>query len=286
MKGQPRGPSPSRVLRSTWRAGRRRPPRPSGTGAFDHGSLKPILASVATDGIRGAAPLRGALAEYRASLRTADPDLLSRDEALAFWINLYNAEVLETALEARDTGLDSLLRERDVFDRPRVEIAGEMLSLDDIEHGKVRRFGDPRVHAVLTCASVSCPTLPGEPVRGTGLHESLDAAMRDFLREGGAVVDHDSNEVRLSRIFLWYGADFVYPESMPRWRPVLRRSLVQSLGAWLSPADSRWLAEARPRIRFQPYDWSLSCRVAQSPDASTMSAGIDTRTTPRKSPTA
>jgi len=218
-------------------------------------------------------------------MRAADPDRLGHDETLAFWINLYNAEVLEAALEATEMGLDSLLRARDIFDRPLTRIAGESLSLDDIEHGKIRRFRDPRIHAVLICGSVSCPTLPPEPIQGTGLDAQLDAAMRDFLREGGAVFDRGFNEVSLSRIFLWYGADFVFPQSMPRWRPVSRRALVRSLSPWLAPEESRWLAEARPRTRFQPYDWDLSCRVAQSPDASTMSAGIDTRTTPRKSPT-
>jgi hypothetical protein len=139
---------------------------------------------------------------------------------------------------------------------------------------------------VLICGSVSCPTLPPEPISGVGLSGCLDRAMRDFLREGGAIFDRGSNEVSLSRIFLWYGADFVYPESMPRWRPVRRRALLRSLSPWLAPEDSKRLAKARPRTHFQPYDWRLSCRVAQSPEASTRSAGTDTRTTPRKSPSA
>jgi hypothetical protein len=274
-----------RVLRSSWRASRKRPPAPHGDETFDHQPLAPILTALAERGLEGVVPFRDVLTSYRNSLRTVDPDRLGRHDALAFWINLYNAEVLEAASEARDANLDSLVRLRDMFDRPRVEISGEYLSLDDIEHGKVRRFGDPRVHAVLTCGSVSCPTLLSRPLVGRGLDASLDEAMVNFLKEGGATIDRDANVVALSRIFLWYGADFAYPESMPRWRPVSGRSVMRSLAMWMSPEDATWVREARPRPRFLRYDWGLSCRVRHPSGASTRSAGIDTRITPRKSPT-
>ena len=262
MNQLPKGPPTWRVVRSVWRASRVRRPKPAGAGTFNHEPLAPILGAVAESGLSGASKLRPELVAYRDSLRAADPDSLSHNESLAFWINLYNAEVLEAALQARDEQLDSLVRARDVFDRPRANIAGEVLSLDDIEHGKIRRFSDPRVHAVLTCGSVSCPTLPARPLVGDGLDNRLDEAMVDFLREGGATLDRESNEVRLSRIFLWYGADFVHPASMPRWRPVRPRSVTLSLEEWMPPEDVSWMQEARPRTRFQPYDWGLSCRVA------------------------
>ena len=286
MDEQPKGPSHWRVLRSLWRASRSRPPGPTGSGTFDHESLAPILDLVARSGIAGAASLHEELAAYRRSLGIIDPDQLNRDEALAFWINLYNAEVLAAAVDAREKGLDSLLRIPDAFDRRRRTIAGEVLSLDDIEHGKIRRFGDPRIHAALVCGSVSCPALPAEPARGADLHELLDAATTVFLAEGGAAADPDAGELRLSRIFMWYGADFVYPKTMPRWRPVARRSIALSLRRWMPDDEVRWLENERPRIHFLPYDWTLACRVGQPPVASNPSAGTDTRISPRKSPTA
>jgi hypothetical protein len=286
MDEKPKGPSHWRILRSLWRANRSQPPRPAGSGTFDHESLAPILDLVARSGIAGAASLREELAAYRRSLVIIDPGQLNRDEALAFWINLYNAEVLAAAVDARENGLDSLLRIPDAFDRRRCTIAGEVLSLDDIEHGKIRRFGDPRVHAALVCGSVSCPSLPAEPMRGADVQDQLDAATTSFLAEGGAVADLDAGELRLSRIFLWYGADFVYPKTMPRWRPVIRRSIALSLRRWMPDEEVRWLENERPRIHFLPYDWTLACRVGQPPVSSTLSAGIDTRISPRKSPTA
>ena len=51
--------------------------------------------------------------------------------------------------------------------------------LDDIEHGKVRRFGDPRIHSALVCGSVSCPTLRFEPYEGDRLDASADPDVAD-----------------------------------------------------------------------------------------------------------
>jgi hypothetical protein len=132
-------------------------------------------------------------------------------------------------------------------------VAGESLSLHDIEHGKVRRFGDPRIHAALVCGSASCPTLRSEPYRGPGLEAQLETQMLDFLRAGGAATD--GSQLLLSRIFLWYGADFVRPHRMPSFAPVTRASVRRSLRRWLDPE----LAELP--VSFQPYDWGLACSI-------------------------
>jgi hypothetical protein len=59
----------------------------------------------------------------------------------------------------------SVLRMPGAFSAPFVTVAGERLSLDAIEHAKIRRFADPRIHAALVCGSVSCPTLRPPPTR-------------------------------------------------------------------------------------------------------------------------
>ena len=64
------------------------------------------------------------------------------------------------------------------------------------------------------------------------------------------------------------------------------RSIVRSLRRWMPDEEVRWLENECPRIRFLPYDWALACRAGQPPVASTLSAGIDTRISPLKSPTA
>ena len=77
--------------------------------------------------------------------------------------------------------------------------------------GKVlRRNCDPRVHAALNCASLSCPRLRREAFEGSTLEETLDAAMAEFVGEvRNCTVNDASRTVTLSRIFNWFASDFV-----------------------------------------------------------------------------
>lgn len=209
------------------------------------------------------------LDETDASLRAyldqasdALPDELSGDEALAFWINVYNAAALLLAAETRRRGDPTVLRVRGGFQRPAVTVQGESLSLDAIEHAKVRRFGDPRIHAALVCGSVSCPSLRPEPYEGSGLDESLDDQLRLMLAQGGATPDQGAGRLSLSRIFKWYGADFVRPQGMPTFLPVTGRSVAAALTPWLDEEVAGWVRETRPTVEYLPYDWGLACRVA------------------------
>jgi hypothetical protein len=207
------------------------------------------------------ASLTAPVQAYLSAIRHVEPDRLERDEALAFWINVYNAGALLLAAEAASAGARSVLRVPGGFRRPSVTVAGEVLSLDAIEHAKLRRFGDPRIHAALVCGSVSCPTLRAEPYSGRDISAQLDTQMRRMLADGAVVVDEAGGRVSLSRIFLWYGADFVRPQRMPSLLPVGRRKVLTALSPWLAADMTGWIAATRPRVEFQSYEWSLSCSV-------------------------
>lgn len=261
MAATPKGPNPLKVAWSIWRAQRVRRPRPTGTGTTDHTELVPALAALQTGGVAALADQRPALAAYRDRLATIDPDTLSPDAALAYWLNLYNAGALDLAAAAITQQAASVLRLPGGFQRTWATIAGEGLSLDAIEHGKVRRFGDPRIHGALVCGSASCPTLRHEPYDGHRLDAQLDDQMRAFLIGGGAVMDQATETLRLSRIFRWYGGDFARPHKMPTWRPTGSKQVAALLDPWLDPNVVRWTTDTSPRVVFQPYDWSLACAV-------------------------
>lgn len=257
------GPNPLQVAWSIVRATRRRRPAPQGTGTIDHTGFRPILDVLAQNGVAALCDVRPDLDTYRGSLQTIDPDTLGRDEGLAFWLNLYNAAGLELAAEAFAQGQESVLRIPGAFNRPVVTITGEHLSLTDLEHGKIRRFHDPRIHAALVCGSVSCPTLRYEPFEGDYLDRQLDQQLRYFLQAGGAVADRERNELRLSRVLLWYGGDFLRPQRMPTWIPAPRKALVKSLLPWLADDVGGWVETSKPKVLFQSYDWSLGCAITR-----------------------
>ena len=235
-----------------------RRPRPNGVERVDHRDLIGPLATLSEGKMPALADVRGDLDAYIGRLAETDPDQLSRDEALAYWLNLYNAGALSLAAEAFVAGEESVLRVPGAFSRPFVDVSGRKLSLDAVEHAKIRRFGDPRIHPAIVCGSVSCPPLRAEPYQGDRIEEQLDDQMRVFLRSGGAVVS--DRGLLLSRVFLWYGADFVRPARMPTWIPAPPRKVVASLRPWMEP-EVRASFDRLERVDFQPYDWGLRCSV-------------------------
>lgn len=252
-------PNPLAVAWSIAKAKRVRMPGPFGGSRADHGALRPILEAIE----RGRAPAlikqRDALDAYLDRLRGVDAESLTRREALAFWINLYNAGALRLAAEAVGTHENSVLRVPGGFSRPFTEISGEALSLDVIEHGKIRRFGDPRIHGALVCGSVSCPTLRAEPYEGDRVERQLEDQMKQFL--GGGAAAAIGNKLLLSRMFLWYGGDFTRPARMPTWLPARGSALKRALIRWLPEELAHWVSQADPKLEFQSYDWGLRCAV-------------------------
>ena len=257
------GPNPIAVALSVVGALRVRRPGWSGTvPGPEAGELGAILNEVREHGVPALPGLLDTLDEFTVDQIAVDPRELSREDALAFWLNLYNAGALTLAGEAFATREQTVLRLPGAFTRPFVTIAGESLSLNHIEHGKIRRFGDPRIHSALVCGSASCPTLRYAPYEGGQLNDQLDGQMRAFLANGGARADQGRGFLRLSRVFLWYGGDFTRPGRMPTWLPARKQRLAAVVASWLPEDDSAWVAATRPKVEFAPYDWSLACSIA------------------------
>ena len=97
-----------------------------------------------------------------------------------------------------------------------VELFGERMSLDDIEHGRLLgdpALFDPRVHFVVNCASKGCPPLRATAFDGASLEAALDEQASIFLSDrvkNG--MNLTTNRLVLSPIFDWYTEDFGVPE--------------------------------------------------------------------------
>ncbi len=255
-------PNPLAAGARMLRARRLRSPRPSGAGRVEHDLLASVLGDLLDGGILTLRDNAATLEEYRATLSSMSPDTLAPAEALAYWVNLYNAGALLAAERAIAEGASSVLRVPGAFSRRDLVIDDEAVSLDDIEHGKIRRFGDPRIHGALVCGSVSCPTLRGEPFTGDSIDRQLDHQMRAFVVSGGARVDRSRNVVELSSIFLWYGRDFTRPDRMPSLRPEHPGRVRDTVAWWMEEDDRAYVRECRPRVAFMSYDWGLACTVS------------------------
>lgn len=135
-------------------------------------------------------------------------------EALAYYLNAYNAHVFAGVLE-RGPGIDSVWGPLGTgfgfFTRFKIVVDGEKTNLKKFEEETILAgFREPRVHAALNCASISCPRLRQEAYEGDRLDEQLDAAVREWVNDPDHVqVDIEERTVRLNEIFDWFREDFL-----------------------------------------------------------------------------
>jgi hypothetical protein len=199
---------------------------------------------------------RQALRDWLAAQAKVQVGLLPRDAQKAFWINLYNAATIELIL--RHYPLKSILKigliPGNAWKRDFVRADGRLLSLDAIEHDILRpRFGDPRIHFAINCASASCPPLQRQAYTGPGLDRELDRVTRSYLDSpaglrqelrGGELV------LTVSKILDWFREDFEDH----------RGGVIGFLGEYAPRETSDLMRRYMGRIdvRYGKYDWSLN----------------------------
>lgn len=188
-----------------------------------------------------------------------DQQLTDDNHKKAFWINLYNAYT-----QVMLSGDPALYQQRNVFfGSRRIAVAGRHLSLDDIEHGILRRSKikwslgylnklfpsafdrkqrvatlDPRIHFSLNCGAKSCP--PIAFYTPEQLDRQLELATKTYLK-GESRIDTASNIFYLPTLMSWFRRDFGGKKGM--------KNILAHVGMLLPGQDAT--------IKFKKYDWNL-----------------------------
>lgn len=150
---------------------------------------------------------------------------LNTDEKkLSFWINTYNAFIQEK-LKSNP----ALYKNRaSFFEKPFINIGGQLVSFSDIEHGIIRRSQlmyflgylsnpfpgkwekmfrvekiDYRVHFALNCGAKSCP--PIFICDDIFLNGQLEKATKSYLQDVSVVTD---KKIKTTSLFSWFRGDF------------------------------------------------------------------------------
>ena len=171
----------------------------------------------------------------------------------AFWINVYNAyfQILR-----KDYGL----KKPEIYTEKSITIAGHKFSLDDIEHGILRRYRykyslgffsnpfassqikkmavsviDYRIHFALNCGAKSCPPIAFYTVYG--LEQQLELATLSFL-EGDAEIKEVEKEVHITKLMKWFLKDFGGRRGI---RKILKQQLNKDFKKY--------------KLIFKPYSW-------------------------------
>jgi len=194
---------------------------------------------------------RAKLNDYLAAIQAMDPRKLSRAKQLAYWINLYNAMTVEVVLRNPKKG--SILRMgKGLFsigpwDDPVLHIAGENLTLNDVEHRILRPiWRDHRIHYALNCASLGCPDLNPAAYTGANAETLLTQSEADYIGHPRGVSFSDQGRLQLSSIFKWYRQDFARDQA----------ELLDYLARHHAELSDR-LSVYDGRIDYR-YDWNLN----------------------------
>ncbi|MEO0409965.1 MAG: DUF547 domain-containing protein [Cyanobacteria bacterium P01_A01_bin.135] len=184
----------------------------------------------------------------------------SDPEKIAFLINAYNVFTLQSIIDQQP--LKSSIRDiPGVWRVRKFDIAGDEQTLDTIEHGVLRKeFDEPRIHAALVCAAISCPPLRSEPFRGEQLDAQLDDQVNQWLEgEHGLKVDEQGDRVAISSIFEWFGEDWVPQYGNDQFPGNDKEKAVLSfISDYVSPETKAYLEQGGYDVTYLDYDWSLN----------------------------
>jgi len=161
------------------------------------------------------------LDEYIDQLSKTNPEeIKNEDDKKAFWINAYNAYTIKFILEEYPVEsindlhwgglyLGTVLGTT-IWDKDKVVINNERLSLNNIEHDILRKkIDEERVHFALVCASISCPNLRNEAYEGFKLNDQLEEEAGNFFNDQTKNrFDVNTKTAHLSKILDWYDDDF------------------------------------------------------------------------------
>jgi len=110
---------------------------------------------------------------------------------------------------------------------------------------------DPRIHFALVCGAKSCPAI--NVFTAENLDRGLQAAAESFCSQEVCI---DSNKVILSKIFLWYKADFGSSDNeCLRWIcQHLSKEDQEKLSHLLEAPNS----ESLIKVSYSEYNWNLN----------------------------
>jgi len=235
---------------------------PYAPATIDHGRWDETLARyllVGDDGINRFdyenVPEAGlkALQAYVKSLESVPISRYSKEQQLAYWVNLYNAATVAIVLEhypvasIRDIDISPGFFGVGPWGKKLFMIEGEEVSLNDIEHRIVRPiWPDPRLHYALNCAAIGCPNLQPQAFSADRMEEMLSDGARAFVNSPRAVWRIEDG-IAVSSLYAWFEEDFGGDDA----------GVLAHLRSHAGPERLELLAGVS-RFADHAYDWALN----------------------------
>ena len=225
---------------------------------------------------------RGRLNRYIASLNS--PSVASGyakwsgDQRKAFWLNAYNALVLQTVVghypirgAAKGYPANSIRQIPGAFERTPHTIAGKTVTLDQIETTILAEFDDPRVYVALGRGAIGSGRLRSEAFSTKGVDRQLAQAREQFATTPRwAKVDALAGKVSISPIVSWRSAAFIeeYADDsfdLPKREPI-ERAVIGFLRPHLLETEEEFIKKNTFQLTYEPFDWRLNDLTGGRPD--------------------
>jgi hypothetical protein len=130
-----------------------------------------------------------------------------RNEKLAYWLNVYNLQLIKLITENYPVKSILDLYGGKVWQVKCIKIGDRSYCLDEIEHDIIRQeLKEPRIHFALYSGAMSSPPLLNEAFTPANMNANFEKLTKRFISSKNNVIT--DNKVELSMLFDWYKADF------------------------------------------------------------------------------
>jgi hypothetical protein len=216
---------------------------------------------------------RAALDRYAGSLNVpaATYQSWSREQQMAFWVNAYNAFVLQTVVDhypmngaSKAYPSNSVRQIPGAFEQLKHRAAGQSLTLDEIEKKILPQFKEPRLYLALGRGAAGSGRLRSEAYTGDQLKEQLDDIQKEFVSEQTMIkIDRSANQVSVTPIISWHDSEFVSaydpgPTGPMAQRSPIERAIVAFVTPRLLPLEREFLQKNEFKVTYHPFDWRLN----------------------------
>jgi hypothetical protein len=245
--------------------------QPPSTADPLHRPLDQLLDLYVRDGLvyyRAVRSERGRLDRYVTSLGAVSRpayEKWTREQKMAFWLNAYNAFVLQTAVRSFPPRGNSIRNIPGAFDKTPHRAAGRTVTLDEIENKILSEFRDPRVYFALGRGAVDSGRLRSEAYTPARLEQQLASQTEDFFqRHNHFRLDTLTGQIAVSAIIGWHEAEFVAAYgSSPRAarfsdRSPIERAVIALADPVLLPSEREFVAKGQFTVVYQDFDWTLN----------------------------
>lgn len=216
---------------------------------------------------------RAALDHYVAALDVpkARVDAWSKDDQEAFWLNGYNALVLRTVIDAYPIrGRSSQYPPKSIrqipgaFETMKHRIAGQPLTLDEIEKNVIAKFGDARLLLALGRGAIGSGRLRSEAYQGADLDNRLEEVLKEWATRVNCIkVDPANATLDVTPLVSWRESVFVQSYAArggPRWsnRSPVERAVAAMVYPYLFFTEKEFLAANTFKMQYGEFDWRLN----------------------------